>query len=276
MGNINARDPYYWNVPDDPGVRNENWMQPLSNNLSISQLSVPGTHNTMARDGNLWVWCQSLSLIVQLLVGIRFLDIRCRHYRNGLPIHHEAFFQKADLSDVLSTTVSFLSTHPSEVIFMRIKEEYDAEGNNRSFYDSVQDAFNRFPRGAFWTKNEIPSLGECRGKIVVLDDFSQGRSGIYWGRGGWVNTEDTFDASKDDKWNKVKAYLDEAVSSSSSAQLYVTFTSFTSGVHAPRELARWMNPMLGEYVHGKKGRYGIIANNYPGPQLITDIIQLNQ
>ena len=77
------------------------------------------------------MWCQSLSLIVQLLVGIRFLDIRCRHYRNGLPIHHEAFFQKADLSDVLSTTVSFLSTHPSEVIFMRIKEEYDAEGNNR-------------------------------------------------------------------------------------------------------------------------------------------------
>ena len=274
MGNINARDPDYWNVPEDPGVRNEQWMQPLSDDLKISQLSIPGTHNSMAREGNLWVWCQSLSLIVQLLVGVRFLDIRCRHFKNSLPIHHEAFYQNADLTDVLSTAVSFLSAHPSEVILMRIREEYKAEDNNITFYDSVQAAFNRFPRERFWTKNEIPTLGECRGKIVIFDDFSRGRSGIRWG-GFLTNKEDDWRSSENEKWNKVQAHLEEARGRHRSDQLYITFTSFTSGIEAPRELARRMNPKLQNYVSGKRERMGIIASDYPGPQLISDVIETN-
>ena len=275
MGNINARDPYYWNVPDDPGIRNDHWMQHLSGGVRISELSIPGTHNTMAREGVLWAWCQSLSLMLQLLVGIRFLDIRCRHFKNALPIHHEAYYQNADLTDVLSVSINFLTTHPSETILMRIKQEYTAKDNNVTFYESVQAAISRFPRERFWTRNQIPYLRQCRGKIVVIDDFSNGLSGIWWG-GSLVNKEDAWKSiSKREKWNKVAAHLDEAVGSNISNQLYITFTSFTSGIEAARELAGEMNPKLGNHIHSKRGRFGIIANNYPGPQLISDIINTN-
>ena len=109
MGNAAAKDPDYWNVPDDPGVRNLNWMARLPSSTSIAQLSVPGTHDSMACDGNIWVYTQSLSLIIQLMVGVRFFDIRCRHFNDGLPIHHGAFYQNANFDDVLRTTINFLN-----------------------------------------------------------------------------------------------------------------------------------------------------------------------
>lgn len=145
MGNINARDPDYWNVTDDPGVRNLNWMERLPSSTSVAQLSVPGTHDTMARDGNIWVWTQSLSLMIQLLVGVRFLDIRCRHFNDGLPIHHDAYYQNTNFDAVLSTVIGFLDSYPSETIFMRVKKEYYASGNTRSFSEQVQISLNRYP-----------------------------------------------------------------------------------------------------------------------------------
>lgn len=33
----NAKDKDYWNVPDDPGVRNVNWMQRLPSSTSVAR-----------------------------------------------------------------------------------------------------------------------------------------------------------------------------------------------------------------------------------------------
>ena len=271
MGNTNVKDPDYWNVSDDPGVRNLDWMQRLPSSTSVAQLSIPGTHDTMATEGNIWVWTQSLSLLVQLMVGVRFLDIRCRHFNDGLPIHHGAYYQNADFDNVLLTTISFLNSHPSETVFMRVQEEYDASGNTRSFSEQVQISLNKYP-GRFWMQNRIPTLGESRGKIVILDNFAGGAMGIAW---NGIDLEDHWSTGEDDKWNYVKTHLDRARVSTWSPKMFITFSSFTSGAQAPRELARNMNPKLHSYVRSNSGRLGIIASDYPGPKLIGDTIAHN-
>ena len=271
MGNAAAKDPDYWNVPDDPGVRNLNWMARLPSSTSIAQLSVPGTHDSMARDGNIWVWTQSLSLMIQLLVGVRFFDIRCRHFNDDLPIHHGAFYQNANFDDVLRTTINFLNSYPSETIFMRVKEEYDASGNTRSFSEQVQISLDKYP-GRFWTSNSVPTLGECRGKIVILDNFAGGAMGIDWRS---IDLEDHWSAGQDDKWNYVSNHLNKARIMIGSPRVFVTFSSFTSGAEAPGALAKSMNQKLHSYVRNNAGRLGIIASDYPGPKLIGDTIAHN-
>eukprot|EP00731_Ephydatia_muelleri_P000757 Em0001g757a len=278
MGNINARDPDYWNVADPPdrAYSHLNWMQDFPDNTSIAQLSIPGTHDTMAHAGVLWAWTQSLALIVQLSLGIRFLDIRCRHYRDSLPVYHGFVYEGVYFEDVLQTTINFLEANPSEVIIMRIEETYSAAENTRgrTFAQQVRIAIDAFPADRFWTINQIPTLEQCRGKIVVVDGFADGTMGIRWAD---VHLEDHWKTSATNKWAYVRNHLDTALQSSTSpTALFLTFSSFTSGIQAPRELARSMNPKLHEYVRGKKeGRLGIIATDYPGPELIRDIILTN-
>src|SRR5579864_9502172 len=67
-----------------------NWMASLDSHLLLSQLSIPGSHDTMALyepfPGT--TKCQNLSLAEQLMAGVRFLDIRCRHTNNAFAIYH--------------------------------------------------------------------------------------------------------------------------------------------------------------------------------------------
>ena len=57
------------------------WMSPLDGGLLLSQLSIPGTHDSGARFEPLsrTAKCQTLTIGQQLDAGARFLDIRCRH-----------------------------------------------------------------------------------------------------------------------------------------------------------------------------------------------------
>lgn len=97
--------------------------------------------------------------------------------------------------------------------------------------------------------------------------------GIAW---SGIDLEDHWREGEDDKWNYVRAHLDRARGSSTwSSSMFITFSSFTSGIQAPRELARKMNPKLHSYVRNNRGRLGIIASDYPGPKLIGDIIARN-
>src|SRR5687767_170537 len=66
------------------------WMGALYDNVLVSQISIPGTHDSGARfepfPGT--AKCQNLTISQQLDAGIRFLDIRNRHIDNAFAIHH--------------------------------------------------------------------------------------------------------------------------------------------------------------------------------------------
>ena len=122
LGIFDSHDPDYWTDPDPPSVSNQRWMSRLPNDKLVSDMSVPGTHETMAREGGPAYWCQSLSIKDQMnRLGIRFFDIRCRHFGDDLFIHHMAVYQGHTFCEVLDEATNFLSWNPSEFIFMRVK-----------------------------------------------------------------------------------------------------------------------------------------------------------
>ena len=257
-------------------------MGKLEQSLFLSHLSVPGSHDSVARVGGLLgpaVWCQSLSLTDQMGLGIRFFDIRCRHYYNGLPIHHGSFYQHLNFTDVLKAMVLFLDEHPSECLIVRVKEEYKPEGNTRGFDESVRDVIDTFQFNRFWKSRDIPTLAYVRGKIVILQDFTS--SDVFGIRYGDLIKADDWNAVGDDKWKDVETNLDKAQNVTTDSNMYLTYTSTAGGVFhclpipCPRETARRINPRVHSYVHGRKGRLGIIAMDFPGPEIVQDIIDSN-
>ena len=62
---------------------NTDWMSLLDNGIPIRKLSIVGSHSSIST--GMWgdaYQTQSNSLMGQMKMGMRALDIRCRHYNN--------------------------------------------------------------------------------------------------------------------------------------------------------------------------------------------------
>ncbi|MGH3852439.1 MAG: phosphatidylinositol-specific phospholipase C [Pseudonocardiaceae bacterium] len=100
----------------------------------MTELSIPGTHNSGCTDGPFgFAQTQDLDLPDQLTAGIRFLDLRLAHYQDNLFVHHDVVHMGKSYADVLAICSDFLRLHPSEAVFMSVKEE-----------DRVDSALGRF------------------------------------------------------------------------------------------------------------------------------------
>ncbi|MEH1941725.1 MAG: phosphatidylinositol-specific phospholipase C domain-containing protein [Nostoc sp.] len=159
-------------IPKGP----HSWMDKLSDSKKISKINIPGTHETCALYG-IGAICQDRTLIEQLEAGIRFIDIRCRHFDNNFAIHHDKVYQNLNFHEgVRDVCIEFLKANPSEFIVMLIKPEYEETNNTRTF----QETFDSYIEGneEFWYFDDrIPTVKEVRGKIVLLSRFG-GNKGI--------------------------------------------------------------------------------------------------
>jgi len=66
------------------------WMVDIPDDVLVTALSIPGTHDSGCIDGPLGLAkTQNLDLAEQLNSGIRFLDIRLARYQDDLLVHHD-------------------------------------------------------------------------------------------------------------------------------------------------------------------------------------------
>jgi 1-phosphatidylinositol phosphodiesterase len=211
------------------GASNPAWMSWLSSNASLSELSIPGTHDSGAsRAGGNIVLTQSMSLPEQLKSGIRAWDIRLGQDADGrLKIYHGIIQQGQDFeTDVLAVASGFLDAYPSETILMRVKHD---NGPDTGFDTLVKAGLDKFPR-VYTGTSDNPVLGDIRGKIVVLQDFSSStRMGIPWGS---LAIQDNYKMGTNwdlaDKWRAIKAQLD-AAQRGPRTTTYVNFLSGSGG-----------------------------------------------
>jgi len=69
---------YNW---DSSNYRNSSWMSKLDNGIPIRKMSIIGSHSSLGTGpGGHAFMTQANSLYTQMMMGIRALDIRCRHY----------------------------------------------------------------------------------------------------------------------------------------------------------------------------------------------------
>ncbi|MGE6553347.1 phosphatidylinositol-specific phospholipase C domain-containing protein [Bacillus mycoides] len=220
-------------------AHNPRWMSSLNNSLRISELSIPGTHGSMAlfspvNTGSEYIINQTLNLTSQLNAGIRYIDIRCRHYRNSFAIHHGAAFQHAWFgSGVLDPIRTFLRNNPSETILMRVQQEYNPTGNTRSFEATFADYHNRY-QDIFWnpTGSTNPTLGETRGKIILLQQFQPPMFGIRYAD---LNIQDMWNVSSTsamyEKWISIRNQFNNAMNNRN--RIHINHLSGNGGLRNP-------------------------------------------
>ena len=170
------------------------WMKYVDDNKFLDELSIPGTHDsgTCSVDNDTepqssQVKCQQDYIPTQLLEGIRYFDIRLGKGDNPGICHGDFYLFKKDgdylhLSDVIGYFKTFLSENPREALIMLA-----SRGNDEATDDSVTTAFAKVMGDnpdLFYTSSRVPTLGEVRGKIVLLRRFGldgDSVSGHTWG-----------------------------------------------------------------------------------------------
>ncbi|HHP1053983.1 phosphatidylinositol-specific phospholipase C [Bacillus cereus group sp. BfR-BA-01354] len=231
-----------FNVNRTVDYTNINWMANIPDSRRIGELSIPGTHGSMALHGGVAGTIgdiainQTMNLETQLNSGIRYIDIRCRHYHNNFAIHHGQIYQHAFFSShVLDPVIRFLRQNSSETILMRIKEEYNPTGNTRTFSETFE-SFWTLNQRYFWNpSSNNPSLGEVRGRIIVLQDFPgfNRNFGIGWGQ---LAIQDRWEvAGLNDiynKWISVKNHFFNAMNNRN--RIHINHLSGTGGFGEPR------------------------------------------
>ncbi|XP_030066330.1 uncharacterized protein LOC115474807 [Microcaecilia unicolor] len=275
MGNSQRKDA---DSTASPAVKNPDWMSSIPDGKYISELSIPGTHDSLSLYGGPFIQCQSWKLCSQYEAGIRFVDVRCRHFHNSLPIHHGVKYQYYFFDNVLDDTFHFLQQHPKETILMRVKEEYKAANNTEKFYETVFCYIKEVGPTQFWLHHRIPTLGQVRGKIIILQDYSGPTMGIPYESfciADKYYLPTLFDMAQ--KWNSVEENLNSAQYGVCN-KIYLTFCTGASWGAYPNAVADRINYRLYNYLESKgkkKIRWGIIALDFPGAELVQLIIYSN-
>lgn len=297
------------------------WMSNVPDSARIQNLTIPGTHESGAlesKNSRYDYWqCQDKDVPWQLNNGVRYLDLRASG--GDLRIVHGS---KADrgvkempdtFGSVLGQIKNFLSGHPTETVLVRMRREND-DINDAKFVSTFNSTVAQHGAASIvYQKNDIPTLSEVRGKIVILSDVG-GLDGIRWpGGGSGIRSNDKMvvqdfydDLTIGAKFDHVSAFAKQANQQSEKTQLYVNHLSANASSHgghlsalSPLNYANgWGDDVTTKVEHGMlyrtshamsdwnnsfgKAGLGIFAMDYPGysgesgPALIRSLINWNR
>lgn len=157
----------------------QNWMRALHDSTPLSAVSIPGTHNSPTCYKALpSVRCQAVSPLEQLRNGVRFFDIRVQPGNDlkdsTLNLVHGVFpislTGPKKFRPLLEEVLDFLRGNPSETVILSLKREGPGAATDAQLSSILR---NHYTDDATWyTEPRIPSLGEIRGKIVLMRRFS--------------------------------------------------------------------------------------------------------
>jgi 1-phosphatidylinositol phosphodiesterase len=229
-------DSAYFHSADDPFNNRQDWMKRIRDDVTVSELALPGTHDSaasLAYNGlfaNI-VRTQALSFMRQLEVGIRFFDIRVRHIQNMFTLHHAEFYCGVNFDQFLDNVTNFLNTYPSEVVLFRVSQEHTQEANTRSMNDTFDYTLSRFPRFLSTTNLTNVKIGNVRGRMIVMcenNNVCGGRginyySAVIQDNFKLVNNWDLYD-----KWISVRDHLFGAALGNSN-KFYINYLSGSTG-----------------------------------------------
>ena len=288
-------------------VDSASWMSKIDDNVFISSLSIPGTHDSGAfKKGDTsfnpatYLTQASYSTIrKQLEMGVRFLDIRCNQNNDACTIHHGRVYLFQNLNDILDDVYGFIDSAPGgrEAIIMSIKhpESSDDGINTLKFHEVLQRYIDKNP-SKWYTENKIPKIGEVRGKIVLLRRFA---SPIPFGinaynkwpdntDGFWLNdagvglaVQDYYNVSifksYDDKKRMVKSFFQDAnASTDNPGYLFLNFTSAISGSPNPKRTSENINPVVSDFFSkNKTGEFGCVVMDFITPAIARSIFETN-
>lgn len=254
------------------------WVRRLKSSLPISLVSIPATHDAgtaLGRTG--WTRCQSLTIPAQLAVGVRGFDIRLRQVDSQLQIFHGEESQHLAFHEVISAFGEFLRAYPKELLVVRVREESKAIRSPDSFETAVARETQPY-RDLFYlasSRTEIPTVGQLRGKILVLDNFGKLPNAVDYPNAA-MGVQDDYDTSDmDKKLGEIIAKFQEAQRQTDGSVWQVNYTSSSTFSVDQLANARAVNAKVLDYLKTKKGKLGLVLMNFPSTDVIDEIIDTN-
>ncbi|MEE1791333.1 phosphatidylinositol-specific phospholipase C [Streptomyces sp. BE308] len=255
----------------------QDWMGAIPDATAVQRLTIPGSHDSGARYGGPWTECQNTTIAEQLNSGIRFLDVRCRITGDSFAIHHGASFQNLMFGDVLGACWDFLAARPSETVLMRVKQEYSEESDAafRRIFDLYLDTKGWRP--LFRLDSTLPTLGQARGKVVLLAD-NGGLPGVRYADPGVFDIQDDYMAEPFGKYPKIEAQFRRAAEQP--GKLFMNYVS-TAALMPPRWNADRLNPQVHSFLDGSGTAgwtgLGIVPLDFPATRsgLVESLIRHN-
>ena len=270
---MGSDEPKAYSDSDHPTSYNASWMKSIPDTTKISQMTIPGTHNSCALHGICCARTQTWSLPEQMNAGLRYFDIRLRLYNNTLRAFHEFIDQEDTFDIILNYALNFLEQNPSESIIMQIVKEYKVENCSKS----IQDMYDEYIKDIkdkivdFKKKDDI-KMGDIRGKILMVKIF--GRSTRFMPgflvQNNWtVNWRFSINKKK----RKIKEHIHRALAFKNDNKIFLNYLSCSSdyAMMTPYTAAKKCNEIALRY----RGRMGIILMDYPGERLINHLIEQN-
>lgn len=289
------------------------WMGCQRDSLYVSQLSIPGTHDTGALWADDGIGCvpaytvaQTMNTFDQLNAGVRYLDIRfgSASWSNPrLRVYHGFCGQHIYADTVgpipsgwyalMTDILYFLRLHPTETVILSVKDE---DGSQPYIFEQLMaDLIARTGPSRWWLNNWIPRLSEARGKVVLVRRFAHKTLNIGGmdASAGWPNNttgsfrnfvvEDVYNGfglSPDAKLSIVAKALDDAHrrQAGGDINMFVTFASANGAANSLLtidEYARTLNSYLANRFPSS-GPSGIVAMDKVTPTLIHSVVDANR
>lgn len=211
-----------------------NWMSGLSDSLTINEISIPGTGNSMSYGGFTdFTLTQSMSLEKQLRAGIRFLDVTINQTGDtNLRVVTGITDLGVDFIDVLERVVEFLKEHQEETILIKVSEQGSESGN---FGYSLRRAIENEGLDGYifdGSKNNNPTLGQVRGQVIILSDYTgQKWKSIPYRTGSSIQDSNHLNTNWDlySKWEKVKEHLNKTNKQKNKGTRYINYLTGGGG-----------------------------------------------
>ena len=260
-----------YNDSDTPLIHKLDWMKEIPDKTKLSEMTIPGSHNSCSLFGICCARTQTWSLVEQMRAGLRFFDIRLRRINNTLRAYHGFVDQKETFDKILIYALDFLEKNQSETIIMEIISEYTMKNCTKSFVELYEEYTQPYQDKIVIYKNEDISLGEIRGKILIIKIFegSTNRIKNFLIQNLWsIN----FKCSLDKKIRKIKQSCRRAIALKNS-KINLNYLSASSdyAMMTPYSAAKECNEIPMRY----HGRLGIVLADYPGEDLIDHLIKQN-
>ncbi|KAF7910045.1 uncharacterized protein EAF01_003763 [Botrytis porri] len=202
------------------------WMSRYIDSTKLVHMNIPGTHDTATWNYSLatqsalsgvtslgnqvpnppeYYRCQNSSIADMLNAGIRAFDLRFALDVTNTSIvfwHSQALLsQTATLDDVLFSYFHWLDKHPSEVVLLSLQYEGSTTEYGRNDEEAQLKLFNILTSPAatkylLQAKNELGTLGDARGKIILLrrfdldqlsDAYENALPGLHFSPALWVD-----------------------------------------------------------------------------------------
>ena len=179
---------------------NSAWMSRVDDNAYVSQLTIPGSHDSatghgfdgfLGAFGDSYARTQDKTLTEQWQSGIRSFDLRPCVDGTELRINHGIIPTQLTLSEAFTTLCGLLDQHPTELAIVIIRHETEGDDNDGSWNTKMQALLSAEPVASHAVNfTPLLKMSDVRGKILILSRDQYGSTPVGGFITGWSHSSD--------------------------------------------------------------------------------------